>query len=160
MTAVVELNKDVVITPKEAPVIRRFELADLSKHGGWIMQRLLKAYKHRNERDLAGWLRGILYSPEFMFLYHEHAVGLFMTGRINPLVEKPIIQELFCWCEDAKNDEHITAAAAFYEEILTQAKHRNVDIIIVEYSTDVPHEIIREKLEKRLFTRTEHFVKV
>jgi|ERR1700681_2630375 len=145
----------VKAAPPPLVPIRRFEVADLSKHGGWIMRRLQKAYPHQNDRSMAGWLREIIGSNEFLFLYQEHAVALAQTLRTSTLDAKPIIMERFVFAEEG----HVDAAAEFYGEFALWAKRQEVTTIVVEEMSDVPHEMIRERLG-RLFTRQQVFARL
>lgn len=126
--------------------IRRFSEADLSEHGGWIMARLIERYPHHNERAIANFLRGLLASNEHLFLYQEHAVALAQVVRTFTLDALPIVQERFVWAQDPNNALHVNAAAAFYDRFVDWAKSMEIDKIVVEEMTDVPHEKIKEKL--------------
>lgn len=146
---------------KEEPdfAIRRFEIADLSEHGGWIMERLLKIYPHMNERGVAGWLRGIVASADFLFLYHPNAVALAQTVQYDPLDPKMVVREAFVWAKDPENKAHVAAAAEFYEKFTQWAKAQMLDVVIVEERTDVPHDTIKDKLG-RVFTKQQNFARV
>jgi hypothetical protein len=139
--------------------IRRFSEADLSQHGGWIMRRLMERYPHHNERAIANFLRGLLASNEHLFLYNDHAVALAQVVRTFSLEATPIVQERFVWAEDPDNVLHINSAAAFYDWIANWAKSMDIDKIVVEEMTDVPHEKIKEKLG-RLFTAPLTFARI
>lgn len=139
--------------------IRRFSEADLSEHGGWIMARLMARYPQKNERALATFLRGVINSNEYLFLYQEHAVALAQQIRTFDLEAEPIVQERFVWAEDPENALHQACAAAFYDEFLRWAASMQITKIVVEEMTDVPHEKIKEKLG-RLFTAPLTFARV
>lgn len=160
VAAVAPVDKALPAQPKRDILpLRRFELADLSRHGGWLMTRLLAAYPHLTPRELQGWLRGLIYSPEYLFLYQDNSVGLAQVIRNFTLTPKPVIQERFVFVEDKDNAEHVAQAAEFYAEFERWAKNQSVDTIMVEELTDVPHEAIREKLG-RLYTRQQIFARV
>jgi hypothetical protein len=135
--------------------MRRFELPDLTKHGGWITARLLKAFPHRTAHDLAGWLRGILYSNEFLFLYQDHGVALATVTRLHPLEPKSIVQEIFVFAQEGHEQE----GAAFYDWFSRWAHSQGIDVVAVEALSDVPHEVIRERMG-RLFTRQVTFARL
>jgi hypothetical protein len=137
-----------------APV-RRFDMADLQKHGGWVMKRLQKARPTLGEPQIMAWLKGLIYSNEHLFLYQEHGVALAQTVREETLDGKPIVRERFVLAEEG----HAEAAAEFYTEFLQWAKNQGVTTILVEEMTDVPHDLIREKLG-RLFERKQVFARV
>lgn len=161
MPAVVApVEKALPILPVRDPTpIRRLELADLSRHGIWLVARLLSAYPHLTQRELQGWLRGIVTSNEFLFLYQENSVALAQLIRNMTLTPKPIIYERFVFAEDKDNPAHIAQAAAFYGEIGRWAKTQSVENILVEEMTDVPHDQIKEYLG-RLYTRQQVFARV
>lgn len=150
---------------KLSPVIdistlRRFEIPDLDRHRGWMIGRLKTAYPHLNDANLIGWLRGIIYSAEYFFRFNTNSVALFQAVSVNTLAASPVIQELFVFCEDAKNAEHQRQAAQFYVDAQTWAQHHGASAMIVEEMTDVPHEMIAEVLPGRLLTRQQVFCKV
>src|SRR5579864_8355295 len=129
--------------PTRAPlVVRRFELPDLTRHA-WIVPRIAKAYPHLTERTTAGWLTGLIYSSEYLFLYQEHAVALAQLVRSHTLSPAPVVHERFVFAE---SEDHMDAAAEFYTEFARWAKHHGARTIIVEELSDVLHEKVREKL--------------
>jgi hypothetical protein len=135
--------------------MRRFEVPDLDRHGGWVMDRLLRAYPHRTARDLAGWLRGIIYSNEFLFLYQEHGVALATITKTHPLELKPFVQEIFVFVKEGHDREGV----AFYDEFMRWGKNQGVDSIVVEAMSDVPHDMVKERMG-RLFTRQVVFARL
>ena len=150
------------IPPRDPLPVRRFELADLARHGGWLMERLLKAYHELSPRELNGWLRGIIYSNEFNFLCQPNSVALAQVVHTTTMTPKPVIYERFVFAE---SPEFIEQAAAFYVEFERWAKNQHVETIFVEEMTDVPHELIKKVLgtpdkSARLFTRQQVFVRV
>lgn len=151
MSAVAEL------APQPAVTIRRFEIPDLDRHGRWIMRRLLKTYTHLNEQQMQGWLRGLIYSPEYLFLYQPHAVAMAQLLRPNPLDPKSVVWERFVFAEEG----HVEEAASFYSEFQRWAKSQNptVEVIIVNEMTDVPQEMIKDRIG-RLFSRQQWFVRL
>lgn len=134
--------------------IRRFELADLSQHGGWIMERLLRQYPHQTERTLAGWLRGILSLNTSLFLYQPHAVALAEVVRFHTLSAEPVVVERFVFCQKG----HEAEAAEFYDEFRTWARHLDAKTLLVEELSDVPHELVTARVG-RIFTRQQKFAK-
>lgn len=134
---------DAILEKPTINTVRRFELPDLDRHGIWIVKRLLAAYPHLNERQLAGWLRGLIYSNEFLFLFQEHSVALAHAMRPDILTPRVMVYEKFVW---AQTPEYVPEAALFYARIKTWAQQQDAEQIIVEEQTDVPHEMIREHL--------------
>ena len=158
--AVAPVEKALPIIPKrDASALRRFELGDLSRHGGWLMARLTAAFPRITSREMQGWLRGIVYSNEFCFLYQDNSVGLAQVVRTFTLTPKPVVQERFVFVEDKDNPEHVEQAANFDEEFGRWAKNKDCETILVEELTDVPHELIKDRLG-RLFTKQQTVAKV
>ena len=139
--------------------IRRFSVADLSRHGGWIMRRLIERYPHQNERYMAGWLNGLIASNESCFLYQDHAVALAQLVNTFNLDLKPVVQERFVWAEEPEKATHVEAAAQFYDWFAQWAKAMSIEKIIVEEMSDVPHEQIKERLGQ-LYTTQLTFARV
>src|SRR5262245_6892951 len=85
---------------------RRFELPDLDRHGGWLVERLARAFfkttqsenalpaGQTNSSQLASFLKGVVYSNEFHFLYLDHAVGLAQIDPVGTLSALPLIRRL------------------------------------------------------------------
>lgn len=142
----------------ELPAIRRFDLGDLSRHGAWLVPRLVAALELPEQR-LGAWLRGMVDTNEHLFLTQDHSVALAEMQRANGLADKPIVRERFVLVEDIKNVEHIREAAGFYDEFRRWAKNLGAEIILVEELSNVPLEMIKEKLG-RIFTRTQQFARV
>lgn len=142
----------------ELPAIRRFDLADLSRHGAWLVPRLTAALDLPEQR-LGGWLRGMIDSSDFLFLTQEHSAALAEMQRVNGLADKPIVRERFVLVEDIENKDHIKEAASFYTEFHRWAKNLGAEIILVEELSNVPHEMIKEKLG-RIYTRQQQFARL
>lgn len=142
-----------------APVMRRFDTADLTTHGAWIMPRMLQTYKHMNERAAATFLQNVNYNNEFLFLYQDNGVALAQIMSAHSLDAKPIVYERFVWVKDKDDPAQIKFAAEFYTEFYKWAKSQSAEVIIVEENTDVPHDAIKEKLG-RIFTHQQQFARV
>ena len=147
------------LVEKPAPEIRRFDTADLSKHGKWLVPRMIQHFPHMNERAVATFLQTILWNNEYLFLYSETGVALAQVMHAHTLDGKPIVYERFVWVEDPKNAEQIKQAAEFYTSIYRWAKSMSADVIIVEENTDCPHDLIKDKLG-RIFQRTQQFARL
>lgn len=142
----------------EFPTIRRFELPDMDRHP-WIVPRLVQAFPHLNERAAVGWVRDILYSNEYSFLYCEHGVACAQLISGSALAPKPIVREQFVWAENKEDKAQLEAASYFYVEFLRWAKRQNADPLIVEENSDIPHELVKERLG-RIFTRQQQFARI
>ena len=142
--------------PEHAPA-RRFQLPDLDKHGRWIIARLLKVYPHRSERDLIGFLRGIIGNNSYLFLYQDYGVALATVAQTNPLAPKAHVEEVFVW---AVPNQPADVCASFYVDFARWAKHQNLDVVIVEEQSDVSHEAVKVALDKRVFVKQVQFARV
>lgn len=143
------------IDESEPAPVRRFGSADLARHGGWIIKRLTQAFPHQSERSLAGWLRGIVNDNSSLFLYQDDGVALFQSLCIYSLEHKPWVIERFVFAKEGR----IKEAAEFYVEAEKWAKGMGVEQLIVEQLTDIPHEVIKDKLG-RLYTRQQIFARL
>lgn len=135
--------------------IRRFEVPDLHRHGQWIAKKLLKAYPNRKEKDLLGWLQGLVYTNGFQFLYQDHAVSLAQVVWASPLAASPIVKEIFVFCEEG----HQRDAVLLYDEMIRWAKNQGIDTLIVGELSDVPQEVYKEKFG-RLTSKTVVYARV
>ena len=142
----------------ERPAISRFELGDLPRHGGWLIPRLVAALELPEQR-LAGWLRSLIESNEHLFLAQEHSVALAEMQRANGLADKPIVKERFVFAEDRENAVHVKEAADFYDNFRRWAKDLGAEVIVVQELSDVPADMIKEKLG-RIFQRQQQFARV
>lgn len=142
-----------------APGIRRFQTADLNHHGGWLLPRLAKIYPAIGEGRIAGWLQGIIYSNEFLFLYHDHGAALAQRFYPDALQPTPVVIEKFVFVENIAEPEQVAQGAQFYDEFCRWAKTQSIATIIVEEASDIPHEMIKEHMG-RLFTRTQTFARL
>lgn len=138
------------------PTIRRFDTADFSLHAEWLLPRLTKAYPHLNDRGAATFLQNIIYNNEYLFLYLPDSIALAQVLSAHALTGSPLIYERFVWCVDPDNKEQQEHASEFYREFYRWAKQQNVETIIVEENTDVPHELIKKHLG-RIYTRQQQF---
>lgn len=148
-----------VSQPVIDPQVRRFELPDLDRHGGWLMARFLGAFPHLNARQAQGFLKGMVYSNEYLFLYQDHGCALAQVMSDHVLAGQPVIWERFVWIEDPEDAMQQEAASYFYEHIYKWAKRQGVETIIVEEMSDVPHELVKTRLG-RVFVREQKFARV
>jgi hypothetical protein len=101
-------------------------------------------------------LKGIIYSNEFLFLSQEHSAALAQLVRPYGLEPRKIVKEQFVF---AQSEAYAAEAAEFYSEFLRWAKNQGADVIIVDEKSDVPQDLIRKKFD-RLSERKEIFVKL
>ena len=147
------------LVEKPAPSIRRFDTADLSRHGAWIIPRMMQSFPHMNERAAATFLQNVNYNNEFLFLYADTGVALAQIMSAHTLTAKPIVYERFVWVQNKEDPAQVKHAAEFYTEFYRWAKSQSAEVIIVEENTDVPHDFIKEKLG-RIFSRAQQFARV
>lgn len=145
----------VASPPAEAPAIWRFSTADFTRHGAWLIPRLVKALGLPEQR-VAGWLSSMTDIPACLFLSSAHAVGLAEVYRAGMGLDPTVVRERFVLAESPK---YIDEAAAFYVEFARWARSQALDTIFVEELTDVPHDTIKETLG-RIFTRQQSFVRL
>lgn len=148
---------------------RRFQLPDLDSQGGWLIERMTRAlFKSSGEdlprdpittKNIAAFLKGCIYGNEFLFLYQDDAVGLFQMDPSGALGAKTMIRERFVFVRDHENKEHVAQGLDMYDRALKWAKHMGASAIIVEEMSDVPHDMIRERIG-RLFTKQMVFARV
>ena len=139
----------------DPPAVRRFEMADLSKHGGWIIRRMQQARPSLSDAQVMMWLKSLIYSSEYLFLYQDHGCACAQTVREETLGGAPVVRERFVFAEEGFQAE----AASFYTEFQQWARNQGVTTIIVEEMTDVPHDMIKDRLG-RLFERKQVFARL
>ena len=143
----------------DAPLIRRFSTADLTTHGAWIVPRMMKVFPHLNERAVASFLQNIEYNNEYCFLFCDDSVALAQVVQSHALTGPSVVYERFVWCENPEDKAQQRHAAEFYVYIRRWAKQMGIDTLIVEESSDVPHDLVKEKLG-RIFARQQQFARL
>ena len=138
-----------------APSIRRFQMADLSLHGAWFLERIMKAFPHRNQYEIAGWLQGMVYSNDHLFLFADFGAAMFERTQFFSLEATQTIIERFVFAQPGHEEQ----AAGFYEEAKQWAKSQGIQVMVVEEMTDVPHDLIAKAIGK-LHTRQQVFAKI
>ena len=128
------------------PTLRRFELADFSSHGHWMAKRLQTRFPHLGDRQVFGWLNGLVYSPEYYFAFQAHSVALAQCVKHFTLDPQPVLQEHFVFVQDRENDAHLEEAAEFYAEFLRWGSSKDADTLLLSASSDVPEDLVRKKL--------------
>ena len=141
---------------REPAFVRRFELADLSLHGPWLMKKFAAVFPDLTEQWIAGYLRGTLYSNEMMFLYQDHAVALAQIVHSPGIKPVKVVQERFVWVEDREDKAQLEAAADFYTHMKQWAKRMDAERIIVCENTDVPKSLIEARLGRLFDTKISH----
>jgi hypothetical protein len=139
--------------PREPATVRRFETADLNTHGPWLLKRFQAKFPAFTEREIAGYLSGMVYNNEHLFLYQDNAVMLAQMTFSAGIRPERVVQERFVWVRDRKDQEQLEAAADFYTEIKTWAKRQDAQRIIVCEDSDIPKPLIIARIG-RIFDTT------
>lgn len=148
------LKEEVVI--REPAPTRRFELADLSQHGPWLMKRFAAMLPDVHEIRVAGYLRGLIYDNEHFFRYQDHAVALFQMIHSPGIKTVKIAQERFVWVEDREDKAQLEYAADFYIDARQWAQRMGAERMIVCESSDVPKALIEQRLGRVFDTKVSH----
>ena len=135
---------------------RRFELADLSQHGPWLLKRFAAKFPDMTERTIAGYLNGLLYSNEHLFLYQDNAVGLAQLVHSPGIRPVKVVQERFVWVKDRNDKEQVENAADFYSEMQQWGKRQSAERIIACEDTDVPKALIEARVGRLFDTKISH----
>lgn len=147
------------VLERDPPFIRRFERPDIDKHAAWFVPRMLKVFPNFNDRSLYTWLLNMLTSNEHMFLYLDHGVALAQAMPYG-LPADHIVIEQFVFIEDPADKAMQEDASYVYLHFHEWAKRKGLSVLIVEENSDVPHDTVRARLDKRLFERKQIFAKV
>src|ERR1700690_2522471 len=139
----------------QAPV-RRFEPADLSQHGPWLIKRFMAKFPDMPEKAFAGYLSRLVWDNEHMFLYQPHAVALAQLVHSPGIKTVKIVQERFVWVEDRNDKDQLEHAADFYLEMKLWGTRQSVERIIVCEDTDVPKALIEARLGLIFDTKISH----
>lgn len=146
----------VKIEIHEPAFIRRFEIADLSKHGPWLMKRFLAKFPEMGEKQIAGYLTGMVTNNEHQFLYQDHAVALAQIVFSPGIKPVRVIQERFVWVENREDKQQLFDAADFYDHFKIWAARQDVERIIVCEDSDVPKSLIETRLGRVFDTKVSH----
>ena len=144
------------VEPHELAFVRRFELADLSRHGPWLLKRFAQKLPEVPENQIAGYLRGILYDNAHCFLYQDHAVALAQLVHSPGIKTVKVVQERFVWVENREDKDQLASAADFYAHFKIWAQRQGAERIIVCEDTDVPKSLIEAHLGRVFDTKVSH----
>ena len=139
------------------PGVRRFEVPDVESHIAWLIKRVTTKYPHINERSVVGWLRGMVYLNEYLFLHLPNSVALFEAIRPSPFSPVTVVWERWVW---AKDKDSIEEAIAFYPRAKQWAGHLDARSIIVGEASDVPLPLIEEALESKALEKRHKFIRL
>lgn len=156
MVVVREREREVAV-PRTNVQSRRFQLPDLTEHGQWIIDRLMKAFPHRTPRDLVGWLQSVIYTKEYLFLYQPHGVALAMVEQPHPLASKWHVKVIFVLVKKDFED----FGASFYSDIIRWAKGMDVEQIVdIGELSDVSPEMVKLVPGMRVTSKTVQYARV
>lgn len=146
----------VKIEIREPAFMRRFEVADLSRHGPWLLKRFAMKFPDLTEQQIGGYLRGLTTANASQFLYQENAVALAEVTFSAGIKRSMIVQERFVWVEDRNDKEQLEAAADFYDMMKQWSKGLGAERIIVCEDSDVPKPLIEARLGRLFDTKISH----
>ena len=141
---------------REPAFVRRFEIPDLSRHGGWLMKRFELKFPDMREQAIAGYLRALIFDNEHHFMFQDHAVALFQFVYSPGIKPVKLVQERFVWIEDKTDKAQLEDAADFYVAAHRWAKSKEAERIIVCEDTDVPKSLIEIRLGRVFDTKVSH----
>ena len=151
-TAAIESVEEV----HQPALVRRFEPADLSKHGPWLLKRFAMVFPDLPEKYVAGYLSGLIFDNEHAFFYQDHAVALAQMVHSPGIKTVKVVQERFVWVEDVKNKDQLENAAGFYAHIKLWGVRQGAERIIVCENSDVPKPLIEQWLGRLFDTKITH----
>ncbi len=151
-TAAIESVEEV----RQPALARRFEPADLSKHGPWLLKRFAMVFPDLPEKYVAGYLSGLIFDNEHAFFYQDHAVALAQMVHSPGIKTVKVVQERFVWVEDIKNKDQLENAADFYAHIKVWGIRQGAERIIVCENSDVPKPLIEQRLGRLFDTKIMH----
>ena len=128
---------------EDAPaVIRRVGIVDLAGPLlPWLTKRLQEKHAEANAGEIAGWLRGCLFSNQMIFIRTEHAVGL-AELCMEPLERQPFAREVFVLAMEGHTDE----AVPMYAAMASWAAHQNCSRLEVDNHTDVMRADMKQQV--------------
>ena len=144
------------IEPRDPVPVRRFEVADLSRHGPWLMKRFGAKFPELTEQQIGGYLRGLTTANASMFLYQENAVALAEVVFSAGIKRVMMVQERFVWVEDRTDKDQLEDAADLYDHMKAWAKGLGAERIIVCEDSDVPKTLIEARLGRLFDTKISH----
>ena len=141
---------------REPATVRRFELADLSTHGAWLLKRLALIFPDMPERAIAGYLTNLVFNNEHLFLCQPHAVALAQMISSPGIRPVKMVQERFVFVEDKTDKEQLEDAADFYVNMKQWGKQAGAERIIVMENSDVPKSLVEARLGRLFDTKISH----
>jgi hypothetical protein len=144
------------IEPRDPAPARRFEVADLSRHGPWLMKRFAAKFPDLDEKQIGGYLRGLVSMNAAQFLHQDNAVSLAEVTYSAGIKRAMLVQERFVWVEDRTDKDQVEDAADLYDHMKAWAKGLGAERIIVCEDSDVPKTLIEVRLGRLFDTKISH----
>jgi len=119
---------------------RRFSMADLTKYGNHLIEKLKDSFPHVHEKMLAGWLNGLNQSNQNLFIINDYAVALCRVYQ-EELCPDSVVKEIFVY---ALPDASLEDASTIYVDIQNWAKRLGAGYMILETHTDIPRAMIEK----------------
>lgn len=141
---------------RELAFIRRFEIADLTTHGPWLLNRFAQRLPGIPEQHIAGYLRGLVGNNEHLFLFQDDGVALAQLVHSPGIKTAKVVQERFVWVRTKEDKDQLEAAADFYDHIKAWAKRIGAERILVCEDTDVPKALIETRLGRLFDSKITH----
>ena len=156
------MNTAAAKSPDTSPSvypIRRFGPVDLTTRGAWLYSRLRARYPTIPDRDFQGWLYGFEGSNECWFNCTDNAVALFqiVKERLSP---QPTAVEQFVLVTDKTDIGHIDEGAFLYDQMMLWARGIGAKEALVQVMSDIPNEVIEQRIGTRLLLRKQFFARV
>lgn len=134
------------------PSVRRFGMADIMTHAGWLIGRLREHYPHLTEANIVGWLRTVIDSNECLMLRSDNGAGLALIYR-EELDTAPRAREAWTFVKPGHDGEGRAMMAEYHR----WARMHGAAALTLSAFSDVPAETARQ-MYGRLKTQTTHAI--
>lgn len=157
---VAPMDKAIPMLPeREKAPLRRLDPADLNFHAPWLLDRMAAVFNYLDSRQRYGWLNSMIFSPDYMLLFQENAVGCAQLNRAMSLEPVPVVQERFLFVRDPRDKEQVNDALGMYDEFMRFGKLHNATTFVLYEKSDIPIELVKKHLG-RVFDRQISYVKI
>jgi hypothetical protein len=123
--------------PRPAPIVARFQLADVPARGAWLLKRLAQRWPHISEATLAGRLRAWIGSNSHHLIKGANGVALFRLIR-SELDLMPFVEEVFLFTQEPKTTSSPSErdAVALYQEAARWSRNLGATRVIIGRASD------------------------
>ena len=119
------------------PIVGRFQLADVTTRGAWLLKRLAERWPHISEATFAGRMRAWIGSNSHHFVKGANGVALFrlIRSELDPL---PFVEEVFLFTQEPKtaNTASERDAVALYKEAARWARNLGATRVAIFRAAD------------------------